>query len=297
MNQDSSLVKWCEAGAIRKKITELWKQEEIYWGQRSRVKWLNWGDKNSKKFHASTIQRHDRNKLQHLKNDQGHWIEGQNNIFQAVLEHFSEVYKTEGTGSTQECFQSVPKLVTTNLNEALLTPVSEEEIKCVVFSMGALKAPGPDGINGLFFHKNWETIKQDVVQAVQQFFATGIILLEVNEKVVTLTPKIPFPECFNHVRPISCCNFLYKILSKIMVLRLKGSMEELISQNQSAFVGGRLIQDNLAIAHEIFHALKRKNRRGRDSVALKVDMSKAYDRVEWEFLKNVLLAYGFDQCY
>lgn len=293
LNQESSRVNWSEVGDIKKQIKELWKQEEIFWGQRSRLKWLNWGDKNSKFFHASTIQRRDRNRLQRIKNDQGSWIEGQNNISQAILEHYSEVYKTEGTGDMHGCLQAVPRLVTNELNEALMTPV-KEEIKRTVFCMGALKAPGPDGLNGLFFQKNWDTIKNDVIQAVQEFFVTGVIPLEVNETVVTLTPKIPLPDCINHLRPISCCNFLYKILSKIMVMRLKGFMEELISQNQSAFEGGRLIQDNLSIAHEIFHALKRKNRRGRDSVALKVDMSKAYDRVEWEFLKNTLLVYGFD---
>lgn len=60
-------------------------------------------------------------------------------------------------------------------------------------------------------------------------------------------------------------------------------------------MGGRLIQDNLIIAHEAFHALKQKNRGGRENLAIKLDMSKAYDRVEWSFLEKVLLAYGFDQ--
>lgn len=70
-------------------------------------------------------------------------------------------------------------------------------------------------------------------------------------------------------------------------------MGEIVSPNQSAFVKGKLIQDNLAIAHEIFHALKKKNWGGKDYATLKLDMSKAYDRVEWDFLKDVLLAYGF----
>lgn len=77
-----------------------------------------------------------------------------------------------------------------------------------------------------------------------------------------------------------------------MVGRLKSSMG-LTSQNQSIFVKRRMIQDNLIIAHEVFHALKRRDRGGRDTTAIKVDMSKAYGRLEWGFLQQMLLAYGF----
>lgn len=102
------------------------------------------------------------------------------------------------------------------------------------------------------------------------------------------------PESLNQLRPISCCNYIYKVISKILVLRLRGFMGGLVSHNQSAFMGGRLIQDNLIIAHEAFHALKQKSRGERENMAIKLDMSKAYDRVEWSFIEKVLLAYGFD---
>lgn len=113
--------------------------------------------------------------------------------------------------------------------------------------------------------------------------------------VVTLIPKVPLPESLNHLRPSSCCNYIYKVISKMMVLRMKGFMGELISQNQSAFIGGRMIQDNLIVAHEAFHALKQKTRGGRENLAIRLAVSKAYDNVEWNFLKRVLLAFGFSR--
>lgn len=137
-------------------------------------------------------------------------------------------------------------------------------------------------------------MKTEVCKAVCDFFNGGNIPDELNETVVTLIPKIPLPESINHLRPISCCNFIYKIISKLIVLRLKQLMGSLISLNQSAFVGGRLIQDNLIIAHEVFHSLKRRDARGRENIAIKLDMSKAYDRLEWCFIRKCLLSYGFD---
>lgn len=127
------------------------------------------------------------------------------------------------------------------------------------------------------------------------FFNGEDIPNEPNETMVTLIPKVPLPESINQLRPISCCNFTYKIISKIIVLRLKSCMDKLISPNQSAFVGGRLIQDNLIIAHEVFHSLKKRDSGGRNNVAIKLDMSKANDRLEWGFIKKCLLAYGFKE--
>lgn len=94
-------------------------------------------------------------------------------------------------------------------------------------------------------------------------------------------------------RPISLCNVLYKIVSKTLANKLKQCMGQLISINQSAFVPRRLITDNALIAFEIFHYMKRKGD-GRDgTVALKLDMTKAYDRVEWSFLDHVMVKFGF----
>lgn len=76
--------------------------------------------------------------------------------------------------------------------------------------------------------------------------------------------------------------------------RLKGFLGELVLPTQSPFVGGRQIQDNLVIAQEVFHSLKRKNRGGKENVAVKLDMNKAYDRLDWDFLKATLLAFGFN---
>ena len=86
------------------------------------------------------------------------------------------------------------------------------------------------------------------------------------------------------VRPISLCSIFYKIISKIMVYRMQGFISKIISSNQSTFVKGTLVSDNILMAHECMHYLKNKRAGTLFEMALKLDMSKAYDRVEWSFL-------------
>lgn len=116
---------------------------------------------------------------------------------------------------------------------------------------------------------------------------------ELNQTIITLIPKTPNPERLDHYRPISLCNFAYKIILKILANRLKPWLETLISKEQSAFVSGRQIQDNVLIVQEVLHQLRTRKRRRDFKTILKMDMKKAYDRVEWDFLKDYLLQIGF----
>jgi hypothetical protein len=98
-----------------------------------------------------------------------------------------------------------------------------------------------------------------------------------------LIPKTDNPSRANQFRPISLANFNYKIISKIMANRLKPLLQHIISPNQSAFLKGRSIHDNAIMAHEIFHTLKKKRGNG-GFMAVKLDMQKAFDQMEWSFL-------------
>ncbi|XP_030477324.1 uncharacterized protein LOC115694334 [Syzygium oleosum] len=143
-----------------------------------------------------------------------------------------------------------------------MAKVTMEEIKAAVFQMGATKAPGPDGLNGQFFQKHWEHVNQDVYGMVESFFNTGLLDMSLNRTHIVVIPKVMNPESINQYRPISLCNFSYKIISKVMVNRLKQWLPDLISPEQSAFVSGRQIQDNILIVQEVLHQLRVRKRMG-----------------------------------
>lgn len=118
------------------------------------------------------------------------------------------------------------------------------------------------------------------------------MLKEINHSFIVLIPKGNNVVSVNQYKPISLCNVLYKTISKIFANKLKQILHKLISLWQIAFISGRKIQEDLFLAQEILHAMK--NKKGKTSwMALKIDMEKAYDKLEWGFLEKVLQCFGF----
>ncbi|KAG5537109.1 hypothetical protein RHGRI_024523 [Rhododendron griersonianum] len=280
---------------LTRRLEDLWQKDSMFWHQRSRIKWLQMGDRNSRFFHLSTIQRRQRNQIVRLRDGSGTWRSEAKEVAGVIKAHFQVLYDAPPNRDFEEILSLIDPVVTAEMNAKLVKAPNCEEIRLATFQLGPLKAPGSDGFPGLFFQSYWEIVGNDVTEAVKSFFQNGVLLREWNQTNVTLIPKVKNPESMSHFRPISLCRFIYKVISKVLANRLQPFMHGLISEQQSAFIPGRQIQDNIIIAHEVFHFLKHKKSGRKASVAVKLDLNKAYDRVCWDFLLKVLEKLGFEE--
>uniref|UniRef100_A0A803QEA0 Reverse transcriptase domain-containing protein n=1 Tax=Cannabis sativa TaxID=3483 RepID=A0A803QEA0_CANSA len=168
--------------------------------------------------------------------------------------------------------QSIPAAISNDHNLQLLEPVMEDEIRRALFQMHPDKSSGPDGMTSDFYQKSWNIVGGDIIKLVQNFFVSGSFPRDLNKTNIVLIPKKKQPQVMNDLGPISLCNVVYKIISKVLAIRIKQVLPFVISDNQSSFIPGRLISDNITIAFEIMHYLKRKRSGKEGYMALKLDM-------------------------
>ncbi|XP_060974235.1 uncharacterized protein LOC133039370 [Cannabis sativa] len=283
-----------EEAVIQAKLVASWSKLESMWRQRSRETWLSLGDRNTRFFHAATVIKKRRNNIWVIKDSCGKVWKDRKQVAEVINLHFKELF-TSGRPSIDDTFDELfIKRVDNIANENFVKVPSEKEVKEVVFDLHPLKAPGPDGFSGCFFRKYWDIVGANLVASVQEFFTMGVMNPKLNNTFICLIPKVEFPMSMDQFRPISLCNFSYKVIAKILSNRLRPLMNELISPFQSAFIPGRWIGESSILTQEIIHKIRHKRGKG-GLMAMKLDMHKAYDKMEWTFLDKVLEANGFDE--
>ncbi|XP_059458992.1 uncharacterized protein LOC132188495 [Corylus avellana] len=228
-------------------------QDEWRWKQWAKIEWLKHGDKNSKFFHACANQRRARNKIRAIQDEHGRIAETQEEIGGIFVDYFMGQFTAGELGNMEECVGAKASRVTEEMNGRLLQPFSANEMRIALFQMAPLKAPGPDGLTVGFFQKPWNTVGPEVSKAILHTLECGLIPNDLNDTFIALIPKSKNPK--------------------------------------SAFIPGRLITDNVLAAYETLHTMKTRMRGKKGYMAVKIDMSKAYDRVEWHFLQESRLCH------
>jgi uncharacterized protein YdcH (DUF465 family) len=279
---------------LKDDIHSLLEQEEMKWKQRAKENWLQFGDRNTKFFHASANQKFKSHRMEKILDQEGQLFTEHSKIEGAFINYFTELFKAGSDLEVEASSNAIQPKVIAAMNNQLLVDFTPDEIGIALSQMAALKAPEPDGFTASFFQKNWSTIHGEVCNAIMSFFDTGVLDPNINMTNIVLIPKISSPQSVTYFRPISLCNVIYKLISKVLANRFKGVLSGIISSSQSAFLAGWLITDNVIIAYEILHTMQNRLWSKVGFMGLKLDMSKAYDRVEWAFLETVMRRLGFD---
>lgn len=277
---------------LAKECVILQQAKNEFLAQKSKVRWVMEGDDNTKYFHSTLKQRRANNKVLRIVDMDGNLHDNPEDINKAFVAYYTTLLgqAAEVKHIHAEVVQTGP-LITEEQMEILTREVTGSEIKEAMFAIQNDKAPGPDGYTSKFYKEAWPIVGDSVIVAIKDFFRNGRMLKQINATTLTLIPKVDIPTSVKEFRPIACCNTLYKCITKILCARLSGILPSIISPNQSAFIKGRDIVENILVCQDLVKLYNRKSCSPR--VIMKIDLQKAYDTIEWSFLEEMLGALKF----
>ena len=217
--------------------------------------WATQGDRNSKYVHIRATQQKRKNTIQKLRSENGQWSSSSEEVIEILIGYFQELYTSVNQVPCDIATEAIEKVINPDLNDQLAHDFTAWEVQKAIKEMAPLKAPGPDGMPPLFYQRYWGTIGNDVTHSVLHFLNSACLPENLNHTFITLIPKKISPEYASDFRPISLCNVLYKIFSKVLANRIKKILPKIISEHQSAFTKSRLISDNILVAFKSLHSM------------------------------------------
>ena len=233
--------------------------EEAFFKQKSRNKWLNLGDNNSSYFHCLIKTRQERNTIKCLLDGDGNQVEEVDQIKDLVVDFYQKLLGSSNDVEEAAMIQTVSSLFQDQIPEDtksfMQREVTKTEIKKSFILHGKRESTWTDGFTVEFFNHAWHIVKSDFVAAIASFFRSSKLLTEVNSTLITLVLKIPNPSTVADFRPIACCNVVYKCITKVLANRLQACLNFLVNSNQTAFIKGRNISENVLLAHELIKTI------------------------------------------
>lgn len=221
------------------------------------------------------------------------WVTSTEGIYNISMDYFNDLFTSGVNSNFVDIEHLIPVCITNDMNRELVSKVTDTEILEAWRQMDPRKAFGTDGLSSIFYKNNWEVVGADVLHLCDDILNGNRGASDIIETMVVLIPKIEEPTDMSHYRSISLFRVIYKIIVKVLANRLKLCLNRCITQNQSAFVPKRMIHNNILIAHKMMHYLLNSKNGPNKRFVAKLDMNKAYDRVEWNFHEFVLIKMGF----
>ncbi|GKA23216.1 RNA-directed DNA polymerase, eukaryota [Tanacetum coccineum] len=273
---------------LMKQLQDVKYLETSDYAQKAKIQWAIEGDENSKFYHGIINRKRANLSIKGIMVD-GEWVDDPFRVKDEFRNHFSNRFQAPGSSRGHLNFLS-PNRLSHEQAADLEIPITHDEIRAAVWDCGENKSPGPDGFTFEFFRKYWSIVGTDFCEAVDWFFQQGSFAKGCNSSFLALIPKVHDPKVVSDFRPISLIGCLYKVVTKVLATRLAFVIPDIVSDVQTAFISNRQILDGPFIINEVLSWCKLKKQQ---AMIFKADFAKAYDSVRWDFLDDVLDAFGF----
>ncbi|XP_020703157.2 uncharacterized protein LOC110114575 [Dendrobium catenatum] len=277
---------------INGQIADLSSSWSSWMSQRAKAKWLKQGEDDLKFLYSKIRLRKSFNSAA-LHNIIGDNLG--NTDKQKVISHFQDLFNTVAPSSQEPAFLPVGQTIHNTDSKILIDPITEAEIKSAVFSGASSSSPGPDGYNFHFYKSGWHILGPSLCKAIQSFFIKGYIPPGIKATALFLIPKTSHVNTLSDFRPISLCNTLYKIISKILANRLKVFMPCIIDMAQSGFIKNRISNDNVILASELLRYFRECTID--PYFCTKLDIKKAFDSISREFILQRMAQKGIPHLF
>ncbi|XP_026442506.1 uncharacterized protein LOC113342058 [Papaver somniferum] len=249
-------------------LQEIRMRQSIMLKQKSRNKWLTDGATNTSFFHANIPTRRSINMISELVDDDGNILSNCDHIRDYMVSYFESKFNGEELPIDEH------DIISTEESQRMDEIPTYDEIKVVVYDLDADSSPGPDGFCRCFYRHCWDVIQQDLCNAIIYCWQQQRIPNGVNSSLLILLAKVRGANTLRNFRPIGLSNFFFKIFTKILATRLGNVLDNLVSEEQVAFMKIRNIHENISVTSEMVNDLKTKRKDG--NVGLKLDNTQAF---------------------
>ena len=263
---------------------------------RSKARWQEHGEHNTKYFLSLEKRNHSRKTVTKLKINENEYTCNQFEILQKEKTYYEELYKSQKSGTCNQATSSFfdANNITTLSNDEKLSCeglVTENECLTALREFKNGKSPGTDGLPAEFYRRFWSELGTDMSASFNYAFSTGTLSISQKRGIISLIPKKNKDKCLlENLRPISLLNIDYKILTKTIAKRMEKVLPNVINPNQTGYIKGRFIGENVRLIHDIMYHTKLTDKPG---IAIFLDFRKAFDTIEWCYLKKALQMFSF----